>query len=47
MTVGLYRGRAFRSMGLMVVALVAVGITMLVPGAGNMAFMLDVPHPRC
>ncbi len=42
-TVGFYRGARFRSMGLMVVAIVAVGITMLVPGAGNMAFMLMFP----
>ena len=42
-TAGFYRGARFRSMGLMVVALVAVGIAMLVPGAGNMAFMLMFP----
>jgi uncharacterized membrane protein len=43
MTVGLYRGARFRCLGLMVVALVAIGITRVVPGAGNMAFMLMFP----
>ena len=42
-TVGFYRGARFRSLGLVVVALVAVGIAMLLPGAGNAAFMLMVP----
>jgi uncharacterized membrane protein len=42
-SVGFYRGARFRSMGLMVVALVAIGITRLVPGAGNAAFMLMAP----
>jgi uncharacterized membrane protein len=42
-TVGFYRGARFRSLGLVVVALVAVGITMVVPGSGNAAFMLMIP----
>lgn len=38
-----YRAVRFRVMGLMVVAVVAVGVTTLVPGAGNAAFMLMWP----
>jgi uncharacterized membrane protein len=38
-----YRGARFRSSGLVVVALVAVGITMFVPASGNAAFMLMIP----
>ncbi len=43
MRVGLYRGARFRSLGLLVVAFAAVGIAMVLPGAGNMAFMLMWP----
>jgi uncharacterized membrane protein len=43
LSVGLYRGARFRALGLMVVALAAVGIAMIIPGAGNMAFMLMWP----
>ena len=43
MTVGFYRGARFRTLGLIVVALVAVGIAMVAPGAGNMAFCLMLP----
>jgi uncharacterized membrane protein len=43
MTVGFYRGARFRTLGLIVVALVAVGIAMIAPGAGNMAFCLMLP----
>ena len=42
-TIGTYRGARFRSLGLVVVALVAVGIASFVPGAGNAAFMLMFP----
>jgi hypothetical protein len=42
-TVGFYRAARFRSLGLMVVALAAVGIAMVVPGGGNAAFMLMGP----
>lgn len=40
---GFYRGARFRSLGLMGVALTAVGLTALVPGAGNAAFVLMAP----
>ena len=43
MTVGFYRGARFRTSGLMVVALVAVAIARVAPGAGNMAFLLMLP----
>ena len=42
-TPGFYRGLRFRTLGLMVVALVAVGIAIVVPGWGNTAFMLMIP----
>jgi hypothetical protein len=38
-----YRAARFRTLGLMCIAVVAIGIAMLLPGAGNMAFMLMVP----
>jgi len=41
--IGLYRGARFRALGLMVVALAAVGIASVIPGSGNMAFMLMWP----
>ena len=40
---GFYRAALFRIFGLVVVALVAVGISLIVPGAGNVAFMLMMP----
>ena len=43
MTVGFYRGARFRTLGLILVALVAVAIATVLPGAGNMAFMLMFP----
>jgi uncharacterized membrane protein len=43
MTLGFYRGARFRTLGLVVVALAAVGIATVLPGAGNMAFMLMFP----
>jgi uncharacterized membrane protein len=43
MTVGLYRAARFRTLGLILVALVAVAIATVLPGAGNMAFMLMFP----
>lgn len=42
-TLGFYRGARVRTWGLMVVALVAVGIAWVVPGAGNTAFLLMIP----
>jgi TMEM175 potassium channel family protein len=42
-TVGFYRGSIFRTAGLIVVAITAVGIAMVIPGAGNAAFLLMVP----
>ena len=42
-TLGFYRAARFRTSGLIVVALTAVGVTMLVPGAGNSAFLLMIP----
>jgi len=38
-----YRAVRFRVVGLMVIAVVAIGFTALVPGAGNAAFMLMMP----
>jgi uncharacterized membrane protein len=43
LSAGFYRGARFRSLGLIVVALVAVGIATVIPGAGNGAFMLMGP----
>lgn len=43
LTAPFYRAVRFRVVGLMVIAVVAVGITKLVPGAGNAAFMLMWP----
>jgi hypothetical protein len=42
---GHYRGSLFRTGGLIVVAIAAIGISMVipVPGAGNAAFMLMIP----
>ena len=40
---GFYRASLFRIFGLVTVALVAVGICLVVPGAGNVAFMLMMP----
>ena len=42
-TRGFYRGSLFRTAGLIVVAIGAVGISMVIPGAGNVAFMLMIP----
>jgi uncharacterized membrane protein len=42
-TVGHYRGALFRTGGLIIVAMAAIGIAMVVPAAGNAAFMLMVP----
>ena len=42
-TPGFYRASFVRSAGLIVVAVVAVGIAMAIPGAGNVAFMLMIP----
>jgi uncharacterized membrane protein len=42
-TRGFYRASLFRTVGLMVVALCAIGITLVVRGAGNAAFMLMMP----
>ena len=42
-TPGFYRGSLFRTSGLIVVAITAIGIAMVIPGAGNMAFMLMIP----
>ena len=42
-TSGFYRAARFRSIGLILVAGVAIGITRIVPGAGNAAFMLMAP----
>jgi uncharacterized membrane protein len=38
-----YRAARFRLLGLIVVALVAIGMAMLIPGTGNVAFMLMMP----
>ncbi|MEO7275983.1 MAG: hypothetical protein ABIX28_22205 [Vicinamibacterales bacterium] len=46
MTSGFYRAARFRSIGLILVAGVAIGITRIVPGAGNAAFMLMAPIAR-
>ena len=42
-TSGFYRAARFRSIGLILVAGVAIAITRIVPGAGNAAFMLMAP----
>jgi uncharacterized membrane protein len=42
-TSGFYRAARFRSIGLILVAGVAIGIARIVPGAGNAAFMLMAP----
>ena len=42
-TAPFYRAVRFRVVGLMVIAIAAIGITKLVPGAGNAAFMLMWP----
>ena len=42
-TLGHYRGSLFRTGGLIVVAIAAIGIAMVIPGAGNAAFMLMIP----
>ncbi len=42
-TRGYYRGSLFRTGGLIAVAVGAVGISMVIPGAGNAAFMLMIP----
>jgi hypothetical protein len=42
-TPGFYRGSLFRIAGLIVIAFSAVGLTMVVRGAGNAAFMLMMP----
>ena len=41
-----YRAVRFRCLGLTIVALLAVGITTIVPGFGSMAFMLMAPITR-
>ena len=43
LTLGFYRAARFRKLGLIVVALAAIGVTTIVPGAGNLAFMLMIP----
>ena len=43
MTRGLYRALVFRIVGLIVVAISAVGMTIVMPGSGNAAFMLMIP----
>ena len=42
-TPGFYRGSLFRTTGLIVVAIAAIGIAMVIPGASNAAFMLMIP----
>jgi len=42
-TQGFYRGVRFRMVGLIVIAFAAVGVARVVPGAGNMAFLLMIP----
>ena len=42
-TPGFYRSSRFRILGLIVVAITAVAITVVIPGAGNAAFMLMMP----
>jgi TMEM175 potassium channel family protein len=42
-TRGFYRGSLFRTAGLIVVALGAIGVAMVIPGAANAAFMLMIP----
>jgi uncharacterized membrane protein len=43
MSAGFYRAARFRMVGLMLIAVATVGIARLVPGAGNVAFMLMMP----
>jgi uncharacterized membrane protein len=43
MTRGFYRASIFRIAGLIAIAAGAIGITMVVPRAGNVAFMLMIP----
>ena len=38
-----YRASLFRLAGLIVIAVGAIGIAMVIPGAGNAAFMLMMP----
>ena len=46
-TIGHYRGALFRTSGLIVVAICAIGIaTTVLPGAGKAAFMLMLPISR-
>jgi uncharacterized membrane protein len=45
-TLGHYRGSLFRTGGLIVVAIAAIGIAMVIPSAGNVAFMLMIPISR-
>ena len=40
MSIGYYRGARVRMLGLGLISAVAIGIAMVIPGAGNMAFML-------
>ncbi len=42
-TIGFYRAARLRTVGLMVVALAAIAIASIVPGAGNVAFTLMIP----
>ena len=43
MTRGFYRSSLVRIGGLIAIAVSAVGIAMVLPAAGNMAFMLTIP----
>jgi uncharacterized membrane protein len=43
MSAGFYRGVRFRMVGLMVIAAATVGIARVLPGAGNVAFLLMWP----
>jgi uncharacterized membrane protein len=43
MSAGFYRAARFRMVGLMSIAVATVGIARLLPGAGNVAFMLMMP----
>ena len=42
-TTGFYRASLFRLAGLIAIAILAIGITKVLPGAGNAAFMLMLP----
>ena len=42
-TLGFYRAARVRTVGLMVVAVAAIGVNMLLPAAGNAAFLLMIP----